>query len=1102
MPAPQGTVQAAQDPNQSPLKPVERTRRESSPAEAHRTVATVVQTDAPNGNGVIPSVKPEPETTPEPAEKKGLFGDLTLQRAHATGHAVWLYLPNEGVKLRCNELIHMRLMGIKPDWTYFRGDTTRPLDLEKVDVVRETGPDQGKVTSVTHIRTVDATMFENGNNTGAANVVANGPGRLETQPDRDQPVERIAIWQDKLYLRNELGQDGEIVRKIIDLFGTRPCFIDKAQETSLDSARQIRVWLKPKLRPTTALSDGSSSSRPATGIARAAASAGTSSTTGAGPVPQLSGNRAVRDQTTASERPDASSAAVGSSDPSSTSGGGFQIEHLWAQPDVHMIAPSKTMTARELLNAEFIDPPPAASGATVAATPATVSSNSSVASSSPTQVPAEEPAEQPAAAAAQGKQQMAQNRAAQPPAEPPMVGSADRVWAQLEMKPTADAPAGSSQGSTATERRSASKSRTASTTSGKSQTSAEVRKLWMFGSVALHQDPEQGKTKGQEASGEALYLYNPGPNRVYTQIYQREPNEKTYLPGPLPPARVENQDMKIVTAGTLTMNQETDQAWAIGPGVLTQWSSSAGDQPPVPGSANAQLTGATTAGNGVPPTDPRTRSNTSLLTQSDSERGSVAPQAKASGPKSKTRAGRPVSELRETTIAFTERMIFDGRTVDPEVEGRKTGRADFFGIVTARMEDGLLHSEEKLIAFTDRVVPLAQLGAMAKKRPKPQVGEDVPEAASSEEDSQPQLTLMYAYTNAVGISRKIDPDTPTLLQYQRVEADYVLAYDHRTGDFEVPGKGIVYLFDRSNSSERAPGVNLDGGSKDRSAPAATRWTITPTSDRQPIRLGQSRDASSTAATAPRANGQPDRSSQTANRTASSKRSTAPSTQPEKSADSKANEFPSLVLTQIHFIKAMRGRFRPDNETKRVATNQYEFFGNIELTRAKVPDAEARLNADNLPSDGFYLTAQTLRVITEPPAAGSPPSTPGRDYVKAWEKATVWNSDKVLQSDVITYDSRKDLVYAFADEGRGVNYAQQYATGQPATSGHAKAVQLNPQTGETNFIDNDSIALIDKNTGVRPDIAKPVDPDFKKEKMPRKPFRLPTGNIERRSFTGQ
>ena len=82
----------------------------------------------------------------------------------------------------------------------------------------------------------------------AANVVAHGPGRLETRPDRDQPVERIAIWQDKLIVKNKLGPDNEVLHKIIDLIGNRPCFIDNLQKTSLDSASWIQVWLKPKAR--------------------------------------------------------------------------------------------------------------------------------------------------------------------------------------------------------------------------------------------------------------------------------------------------------------------------------------------------------------------------------------------------------------------------------------------------------------------------------------------------------------------------------------------------------------------------------------------------------------------------------------------------------------------------------------------------------------------------------------------------------------------------------------------------------------------------------------------------------------------------------------
>ena len=82
----------------------------------------------------------------------------------------------------------------------------------------------------------------------------------------------------------------------------------------------------------------------------------------------------------------------------------------------------------------------------------------------------------------------------------------------------------------------------------------------MRGNVALHQDPAAGKTKGQEASGEAVYLDNRGKDKALTVVYQRDPGEKTRRPGPIPRARVENDENKITCAGFITFNQETDQA--------------------------------------------------------------------------------------------------------------------------------------------------------------------------------------------------------------------------------------------------------------------------------------------------------------------------------------------------------------------------------------------------------------------------------------------------------------------------------------------------------------------------------------------------------------
>ncbi len=273
-------------------------------------------------------------------------------------------------------------------------------------------------------------------------------------------------------------------------------------------------------------------------------------------------------------------------------------------------------------------------------------------------------------------------------------------------------------------------------------------------------------------------------------------------------------------------------------------------------------------------------------------------------------------------------------------------------------------------------------------------------------------------------------------------------------------------------------MNLDGDDSS-PKPAGTQRTVTPASNRSSTASRRATDAPSAKArdvAEPRQAGDPD--------------------------DPKPVEPPPLVLTQIHFIKEMRGYLGSGGERDEQDPHWYEFFGDVQLGRAKVLNSQIRLNFDRLPADGFFLTGQTLRVRTEPPPVGSPPSTPARDYVKTWENAGVNSGDKVFQTDVITYDSEKDLVYAYGENGRGVTYAQQHATGQPSTLGNAQAIRLNPKTGAAHFIDNSSVQLIDKNTGVRPTAATATDPEAKKKKRPKSGFRVPANNVERRGFTGQ
>ena len=880
----------------------------------------------------------------------------------------------------------------------------------------------------------------------------------------DQPLERIAIWQDKFILQNVLGPQGQVLHKIIDLTGNRPCFIDKLQKTSLDSAQLIKVTLKPKSKPLLAR-------KPEAGTTFTVLAGSTSNPTMAG---VTSATYTVRATNHGAEL-----AAAG------MGGGNLQIERLVALSDVHLIAPGKNMNAQQRLDAEFYEVEPAA------VAPAKPSDTRDAAN---THVPVINEVEAPEKAPGSSRTSSPTRRLARSMRlSQQWLASAERIWAKVALspKPTEAKPSDKQSADLKSTPANVSKAmpstttKTASRTQRTSDTNAEIRKAWLWGNVALHQEPGEGKTKGQDATGEALYLDNRGPGKSLTKIYQRDPTEKIYLPGPLPPAWVENEDVVITAAGVLNMNQETDQAWVEGSGTLVQLAdrgfltdkapTEPADEPEARGdSAEAEndRTAVAIRRTTVPGTEPRKLSASSVTLDDANAYPSADPPVDH---KPKTRAGQLITEKVPMTIGFSDGMDFTGKTRDPE--GRPAARADFYGIVTAQMEDALLHSEEKMIAYTDREVPLAQLGAMsqAKATPTRDDGGDMHANEDVEAEPKPEISLIYAYRNAVAISRKVDTDSPRVLQQQRIEADDILAYDRRTGDFQVPHKGIVYLYDRSDDNAQSPAINSDTRSaSDRQATTTTRRPVTPTSSRVPNPSAE-------------------------NSSASTKKHTTAGQTSEGSATS---DVAPLVLTQIHFAKGMIGRFGTGKENDKTETRWAEFYGNVQAARAKVRDTRVILNQDKLPPDGFFMTGQTLRVITEPPPVGSPPSTPARNYLKAWENAYVSTSDKAVQADIITYDSYKDLIYAYGENGRNVIFAEQYAPGQQTQPGSAKAIQLNPKTGALHLVDSDTVRTIDKNTGVRPSPALAPDPYAKPKKKIKKPYKLPAGNLERRGFTGQ
>ena len=212
-----------------------------------------------------------PETTKAkaagPVGMGGPMTELALREARASGHAVWLQSEGQGIKARCNELIYKKLLPEKPDETYLRGDATTKLYVEKLERVAD-GPKKGQIASVTTIRSMDATLFDNDQDGGPSTIVSRGPGLLETRPARDKPVERTAYWEDTLETVDEVGPDKQVQKKVT-LTGN-PKFVDNTQATNLEGRKpssRIIVWLKPKPeappadRPT-AGADGTPPGRP------------------------------------------------------------------------------------------------------------------------------------------------------------------------------------------------------------------------------------------------------------------------------------------------------------------------------------------------------------------------------------------------------------------------------------------------------------------------------------------------------------------------------------------------------------------------------------------------------------------------------------------------------------------------------------------------------------------------------------------------------------------------------------------------------------------------------------------------------------------------
>jgi hypothetical protein len=436
--------------------------------------------------------------------------------------------------------------------------------------------------------------------------------------------------------------------------------------------------------------------------------------------------------------------------------------------------------------------------------------------------------------------------------------------------------------------------------------------------------------------------------------------------------------------------------------------------------------------------------------------------------KRRKRAGKVRAEKEPVTITWDDKMTFEGVSVDPF--DRPAAKAVFYKNAHVTTQDGGLAAGETITTYTDRPIPLAEFGKLARKpksEPVAANSEDLP--ADEDEEPKPDLALIECRGKATAKLRKVDDDRPVLLSMQVIQADSI-TYDRRSGGFIAPGPGIVYLYDRNNNDPSKP--SKVGTLPDRTA--ASGRTIQPTAYQA---------------------GGDDRIAAGRSRTAGPK---------PKSA------IPPLVLTQIRYNAEMHGRFGTGRQDDVNEQRWAEFFGDVETARWEVPNAETTINFDRLPPDAYFLTSKTLRVITEPPPPGADRDAKPRNFLKAWDDATVTARDTTLQADVITYDSLSDLIYANALEGRTVQFAQQIGLGQPASPGTARAVRLNPKNGQVDVADPSNIQLIDHRTGTRPKEIFRAEPEpgaivgkIAKPQEPKKRRTRPVVNpIEKKGFSGR
>lgn len=886
---------------------------------------------------------PDPAKTEPRAEQSkspsSPMSGLVVQNAKASGHAVFLHSPTQGLDAQGNEMIYDRL-GPERSRIYFRGD--RKTVVKKSNYEQKQGK-RGDLQSVDTIETVDVTIFQE--TAGAsASIVARGPGRLETRSARDQQLERAASWKDKLIMQPV--ESGDRPRRQITLLG-EPSVESKGQG-KLSAFESIIARLRPKLvLPLGPANSGIPGSQPVAPK---------------GPSGEKLANAAEQAQAQAQAQADRMSAAAGD---------GYVIEWATARGNVVLEASGanglagqpaatgqktdamrgpKRLTAQDQLDVEFVEEP-----YTVPAEP-----------EEPFRAarPAEPPQPADSDPAAPGGETLKPN-ANPTETSPALEVSAGYVWASVASRGTPE------------------------------RSIMAIKEVRLRRHVRVHQDPRPNGQRGLDAHAEELdlRLLDGGLARVDAR------GKQDAL------ARVASDGIDL-EGQTISLDQPRGIARVEGTGKLT-----------------SQRAGRTIAAPNPPP----------------APAGKAQPDDGRAQPAERPEAAEPKGPL---VVTWSRGMELFSQHID----ARGGGKAVFHGSpespVTARTDDGSMIGNQLEILF-DRAIPFQQAAARQAA-----AADGNPEA-----EKDPQI-VEARVTGGVSIeSLKLEPGTRAIQERRVIQGESAI-YRRETGEFDVPGQGLVRIYRPRGSSGELGNMAM-------------------------------------------------------------KRSVAPVSNPNAPGNTgrKATNQVGVELLRISFQKSMRGRFdaleptRPEaapkpaeeqSGAKRPPTGIAQFQGDVQAALAPVADWQADFDPDEPPLGARSLVSQKLKVISEAAPKGA--SEASRILVDALENPVAFDETKSLKGDRITYDSMNGLFYVYGYDNE-VMITEQSGAGQPFSSARGTLIRYNTKDGAMQLLDPKTFAIIDPGSGRRAVTAK--EPQPKPDRKPPRTLRpIPQGDRERAGFGGR